>query len=78
MNPVVKQAFEKTEGKHVQYIELSTGNHYAINEWNPVPAPHQVGRRIWFDLLLPALMQSQTGIQFSTTRLWSKLGEVID
>lgn len=55
MNQVVKQAFEKTEGKHVQYIELSTGNHYAINDWNPVSAPHQVGRCIWIDVYLPAL-----------------------
>ena len=40
---LMKQAFEKADGQNVQYVELSSGNHYAINDWNPVSAPHQVG-----------------------------------
>lgn len=36
------KGYEKTEGQRVQYLELSTGNHYAISDWNPVSAPHQV------------------------------------
>ena len=45
-NTVVKDAYDKTEGKRVQYVELSSGNHYAINDWNPISAPHQVSRRV--------------------------------
>lgn len=41
-NDRMRQAYGKTEGRYVQHIELSAGNHYAINDWNPVQAPHQV------------------------------------
>ena len=39
---LMKQAYEKADGGNVQYVELTSGNHYAINDWNPVSAPHQV------------------------------------
>ena len=39
---LMKQAYEKADGNNVQYVELSSGNHYAVNDWNPASAPHQV------------------------------------
>ena len=50
-NVVAKQAYEKTGGKRVQYVELSSGNHYAINDWNPVSAPYQVSRCVLLTVL---------------------------
>lgn len=35
-------AFERTEGRSVDHIQLRSGNHFAINDWNPKSAPHQV------------------------------------
>lgn len=33
--------FEQTDGRCVQYIELNSGNHYAMTNWNPATAPYQ-------------------------------------
>lgn len=38
-----QQHFNDTRGDCVNYIGLKTGNHYAITDWNPDTAPHQVG-----------------------------------
>ena len=35
-------AFEHTQGRRVDYVQLRSGNHFAINDWNPKSAPHQV------------------------------------
>ena len=35
-------AFEHTSGDCLQYVQLQTGNHYAMTNWNPTTAPHQV------------------------------------
>ena len=39
---LMQLAYEGATGQNVQCIELSSGNHYALNDWNPVSAPHQV------------------------------------
>lgn len=39
---LMQLAYEQATGQNVQYIEPSSGNHYAITDWNPVSAPHQV------------------------------------
>lgn len=38
--------FHETKGKCVQYVKLQSGNHYAITDWNPDTAPHQVGTHL--------------------------------
>ena len=35
-------SFERTEGQRIDYVQLRSGNHFAINDWNPNSAPHQV------------------------------------
>lgn len=35
-------AFNRTSGSCASYIQLSSGNHYAITDWNPHSAPYQV------------------------------------
>lgn len=40
--PAPEEAYEKTEGECVNYLQLKAGNHYAIVDWNPDTAPHQV------------------------------------
>lgn len=58
----MKQAFEKADGQNVLYVELSSGNHYAINDWNPVSAPHQVKR---------LFLSRQTPYKICTAALWT-------
>ena len=43
--PGPKEAFGKTKGDCVHYLQLKAGNHYAIVDWNPDTAPHQVYRQ---------------------------------
>lgn len=38
-----EEEYHKTKGECVHYVGLKAGNHYAIVDWNPGTAPHQVG-----------------------------------
>ena len=40
--PLILDAFEQTAGSCTSYIGLTSGNHYAITDWNPYWAPQQV------------------------------------
>ena len=39
-------AFERTTGSCTSYVQLSSGNHYAITDWNPLTAPFPVSVQI--------------------------------
>ncbi|KAL3147355.1 hypothetical protein ABBQ32_002838 [Trebouxia sp. C0010 RCD-2024] len=41
-NDQTQKKYEATKGKCIQYVELAAGNHYAITDYNPDTAPHQV------------------------------------
>lgn len=41
-NKQAEEKFDSTKGGCIQYVELAAGNHYAITDWNPDTAPHQV------------------------------------
>lgn len=40
--PYTAMTFQQTSGTWYEYIQLKSGNHFAINDWNPMSAPHQV------------------------------------
>lgn len=40
--PLILDAFDQTAGSCTSYIGLSSGNHYAITDWNPDYAPYRV------------------------------------
>lgn len=40
------EAFEQTVGACVSLIQFSSGNHYAIADWNPHSAPYQVSLKL--------------------------------
>ena len=40
--PLIVDAFDQTAGSCISYIGLSSGNHYAITDWNPYYAPQAV------------------------------------
>ena len=45
---------DRTQGSCLGYLQLdSGGNHYAINDWNPRSAPHQVSLLAMFECMLP-------------------------
>ena len=44
-NAQAAEKFHETKGECVQYVKLQKGNHYAITDWNPNTAPHQVNIR---------------------------------
>lgn len=37
-----RNSYKLTRAAHVQHIQLAIGNHYAVTDWNPKAAPHQV------------------------------------
>ena len=39
---LIMEAFERTTGSCISYVQLSSGNHYAITDWNPLTAPFPV------------------------------------
>ena len=41
-NSLGVERFHETKGECVQYVKLQKGNHFAITDWNPNTAPHQV------------------------------------
>lgn len=75
---LMQLAYEGATGQNVQYIELSSGNHYVMNDWNPASAPHQVRnptvhlschQHKWCDLFWKQLVFSMQYIANGTVHL---------